>query len=85
MIKAGWNPIETAPEGEPHLRGMWVYNAMSGAPIYFAVNCGYIDEKGAFVGMDGDDEFGWAADDYDFWAPIPLPFPKAVKKELNND
>lgn len=75
-----WQPIETAPEGEPHLRGMWVYSAATGRPIYFAVNCGYIDEEGDFVGMEGDDEFGWSPDDYDFWAPIPLPLPPAFKK-----
>jgi hypothetical protein len=75
-----WDSIDTAPEGEPHLRGMWVYGAMSGKPIHFEVNCGYIDDDGAFVSMDGGDDFGWNADDYDFWAPIPLPLPEAVKK-----
>ena len=75
-----WQPIETAPEGEPHLRGMWVYSAMTGKPVFFEVHCGFIDDEGVFVCMDGTDDFGWSSEDYDFWAAIPLPLPKAVKK-----
>src|SRR6056297_726154 len=51
-----WQPIGTAPEGEPHVRGMWVYNAQTGKPIYFAANAGYVDDDGDFVSMDGDDD-----------------------------
>jgi len=77
-----WSDISTAPkDGTPHLRGMWVFSAATGKPVYFEVHCGYMDdEEGAFVTMDGYDDTGWDADDYDFWAEIPQPFPKAVKK-----
>lgn len=74
-----WQPIETAPEGEPHVRSMWVYSAHTGKPLYFAANCGYVDDDGCFVGMDGDDDFGWAADDYEWWAPLPMPLPEPSK------
>jgi len=76
-----WQPIETAPEGEPHLRGLWVYSVVTGKPIYFDVSCGYIDDDGCFVSMSGDDDFGWSADDYDFWAPLPPKFPNSIKKK----
>jgi len=71
-----WQPIETAPEGEPHIRGMWVYGAYTGKPEYFCANAGYINDRGEFVSMDGDDDFGWSADDYDWWAPLPIRFPE---------
>lgn len=68
--------MENAPSEEPHTRGMWVFNARTGKPMYFAANTGYIDERGDFVGMDSDDDFGWSAEDYDYWCLLPMPLPE---------
>lgn len=70
-----WRDISSAPD-EPHIRGMWVFGADDRRPLYFCVNAGYVDDDGAFVSMDGADDFGWSADDYDWWAPLPLPVPE---------
>ena len=86
--KLKWQPIETAPEGDPHIRGMWVFSYRKDGtryPAYFCANVGYIDEDGDFVSTDGDDDFGWSADDYDWWAPIPLPLPKPQLKEQDDE
>lgn len=80
-MKSQWHPIETAPEGVPHVRAMWVYSVETGRPLYFAANAGYIDDDGDFVSMDGFDEFGWGAKDYHLWAPLPaLPSPPGEQK-----
>jgi len=80
-----WQPIETAPKGEPHIRGTWVYSTNTGNPIYFAADAGYVDDDGAFVNMAGDDDYGWAPDAYDWWAPLPLPIPEAVRALATDD
>lgn len=77
----GWKPIETAPEGEPHIRGMWVFCAHTKKPKYFEANVGYVDDGGDFVDMDGNDDFGWRADDYDWWWPLPMPLPEPPKTD----
>ena len=68
-----WQPISTAPEGEPHVRGMWVFTWKGDrrVPSYFCADAGYVNEDGIFVHMNGDDDHGWSADDYDVWAPLP--------------
>ena len=68
-----WKPIETAPNEEhvPHVRGMWVYNAHTGKPLYFDMCAGYL-EGGDFVSVSGDD-FGWSPEDYTHWMPLPEP------------
>lgn len=75
LAAQSWQPIETAPEGEPHLRAMWVFDAHTRMAKYFCVDAGYIDDDGVFVNMDGDDDFGWSADDYEWWAPMSMPLP----------
>jgi len=74
-----WQPIETAPQDEPHIRGMWVFNAQTGKPIYFVADAGYVDDDGAFVHLSGYDDHGWGPDAYDWWSPLPLPFPQPPK------
>lgn len=74
-----WQPIESAPteEGVLHLRGLWVHtlnNQGKSVPVYFQVDCGVLNENEEFVSMSGDD-FGWSADDYDWWMPVTQSVP----------
>jgi hypothetical protein len=66
-----WQPIETAPteDGVPHVRGVWIYNADTGNPLYFDMCAGYL-EDGCFVVPCGDD-YGLHPDDYTHWVPLP--------------
>ena len=79
-LKTQWQPIETAPRDIPHTRGVWVLSADTKRPLYFCANTGYIDEDGDFVSIGGEDDFGWpAADDYDWWYPLPSTLPEPPK------
>jgi len=72
----GWQPISTAPTDVPHIRGLWVYSADTGKPIYWQADAGVVNDRGEFVCTAGDD-FGWSADDYTHWAALPMiPEPK---------
>ncbi|WP_306147281.1 MULTISPECIES: hypothetical protein [unclassified Roseibium] len=64
--------IENAPgcDGEVHLRGVWVVNHINKTPSHFEMNSGHINDAGEFVSQSGD-EFGWRADDYTHWSPLP--------------
>lgn len=63
------DPDNPPPKDGPHVRGLWV-NVHEGCP-YFQQDSGFIDyDTGRFLGYDGDD-FGWDADDYTHWMPLP--------------
>ena len=67
-----WQPIETAPkDGAVHIRGLWVN--VKNAPQEFQQFIGCINDDGDFVDPDYYDDFGWAADDYTHWMPLPEP------------
>jgi len=69
-----WQPIDTAPgvDGGLHIRGMWVYSAMSRKPLYWTADYGYVDEDGDFIFASGDDT-GWEASSYTHWRHLPHP------------
>ena len=69
----GWRGIETAPkvDGVLHVRGLWVYSSLRDGLVRFDACAGYLVD-GEFVSPCGDD-FGWDADDYDYWMPLPAP------------
>lgn len=75
----GWSSdMDAAPkDGTLHLRGLWVHSAKTGKPLYWQVDAGGYDD-GEFTGPHGDD-FGWSADDYTHWMPLPSP-PKGETK-----
>ena len=64
--------MENAPDDAHHLRGMWVYCAQSGRPLYWTADAGYVDSDGDFC-FTGGDVTGWKADDYTHWMPLPPP------------
>lgn len=76
-----WKPLETfTDEIGLHVRALWVYSAATGKPIYFSADCGYLNDDGVFVNSCGEDDFGWQADDYDWWCEVPQSDPEAIKK-----
>lgn len=64
--------MENAPTDEMHVRGLWVHSAETGKPLYWQADTGTVDDDGAFIGSGGDD-FGWLAEDYTHWMPLPPP------------
>lgn len=68
-----WKHIKTAPneEGILHIRGLWVYSNSTGKQLYFDACAGYVQD-GFFVAANGDD-WGWKADDFSYWIPLPEP------------
>ena len=69
---ADWQPIETYVESdERHARGVWVHSHATGKPLYFDSHIGWINDVGQFVDDNGD--FGWPAEDYTHWMPLPTP------------
>jgi hypothetical protein len=71
-----WQPIETAPkDGTFHTRGLWV-TSFRGTPherTDWQQFNGIIDDDGDFVDPDWDECFGWNAEDYTHWMPLPPP------------
>lgn len=72
-----WQPIESAPkDGRGHLRGLWVTMKRTGLPDakQWRSYVGYVhDQSGAFLDLDYDQDFGWEADDFTHWMPLPEP------------
>lgn len=72
-----WQSIETAPnDGSEHIRGLWVTIKRSGAEdeIQWRSYAGFIhDESGRFLDVDYGEDFGWEADDFSHWMPLPEP------------
>lgn len=73
-----WRSIETAPDDQLHVRGLWVgsYDRNGQWRAHtFQMSVGFIDdETGEWRDVNGDDT-GWSADDYTHWCAIPLPLP----------
>lgn len=58
-----------------HLRGLWVRNNETGE-LRWEVHLGCMDPfLEEFVDANGND-FGWVAEDYEMWAPLPEPPPR---------
>lgn len=66
-----------APADRIHVRGLWVYSAETGKPIYWYAIAGFVDdETGEF--SDSDNNTPWRADDYTHWHDLgAIPSPKA--------
>lgn len=73
--KSGWNyDMSEAPghNGDPHMRGITVYNNRTGVTRFDAYY-GYISEDtGNFIDQYGED-FGWRAEDFEAFKLIDLP------------
>lgn len=68
-----WQPIETAPDEVVHIRGLWVYRASTFERLYWQADIGFVNDDGEFVGVGHTGDFGWRADDYTHWMPLPEP------------
>lgn len=70
----GWLPIESAPgPGVVHVRGLWVRTTHEGHDDEwdFCTYTGWVGEFGDFVDTEHGETFGWEADDYEYWMPLP--------------
>lgn len=70
---AKWKPIDKdTPMGKPHLRGLWVHSGVTGKPLYWEANFGFVDEDGEFTAPGGE-TFIWQASDYTHWYEVAEP------------
>lgn len=66
--QTAWQPLATAPDDRPHIRGLWVYTP-EGEVSHFECFAGSVD--GYYFRDEYDNDTGWPAADFDYWCELP--------------
>lgn len=74
---AGWRSIETIPDDNPSLVGLWVTHNETGERWWEVFVISIEDETGEAIGWPDGEPLPWALADFEGWMPVPGPLTTA--------